>query len=274
MMTTIVKFSDSGEQKLLLLVQESRLFTLPQHTVPQGMTCGSDEHILFLFALVFLTPRTPGVQLAQVLGALWTAGMTMQHLIEAAADSPLISVMKKRIIEFEVCLKQINSYGGMKAFCSIPSVDEFVQIKKASPETRFSGFGPKLYSLFRMTLDEMNIQACPFDAFPVDSHAINMCYQLGLLEEITKKGGRENICVKLLERYIRPRMDTFLQSYQIKPWQLHNAMYLIGSTLCGRCATTSMKDDCSIFPQCPGRVVYNKYNGGFVTRIPQFAPKA
>jgi hypothetical protein len=273
-MTTTVRFSDSGEQKLLQLVKQSRSVVLPQHTVPKPMARGSNEHVLFLFALVFLTPRTPGVQLAEVLSRLWTAGMPMKRLIEAAADSPLISVMKKRILEFEACMSQIKSYGGMDVFCNISSVDEFVQIKKTSPETRFSGCGPKLYSLFRMTLDEMNVYDCPFDAFPVDSHAINLCYQLGLLEEITQKGGRENICVKLLERYIRPRMATFLQSHQIKPWQLHNAMYQIGSTLCSRCSVVSMKDDCSIFRQCPGRVVYNKYNGGFVTRVPQFALKA
>lgn len=273
-MTTIVKFSNEGEQKLLLLVRQVKQRALPQHTIPKSMTLGSDEHVLFLFALVFLTPRTPGAQLAEVLSRLWTAGMPMKHLIEAAADSQLVSVMKKRILEFEVCLKQIDSFGGMSAFCNIPTVDEFVKLKKDCPETRFSGFGPKLYSLFRMTLDEMGIHDCSFDAFPVDSHAINICYQLGLLEEITQKGGRENICIKLLERYIRPRMATFLQSYQIKPWRLHNAMYQIGSTLCGRCTTVYMGKDCAMYAQCPGRVVFNKYNGGFVTRVPQFADKA
>ena len=205
---------------------------LPQHYVPDGVVVGSDEDKIFLFYFCFLTPRSHSSVLIKKIDLLIKDGIKVERLFDelTLTSERHIPFFKRQIGWMKKCQESLGGIENISRFDSdYESVDEFIKSKS------FPGWGPKLYSLYRMTLEELVSIKAPDDTFPVDVHTISMLSKFGIF----KMEGHSR-CIKTVSNYIRREISIFLKEKDLKAWEVHNPIWYLGSVCCAACTKDNL----------------------------------
>jgi len=200
---------------------------LPQHFVPEAVDPQSDEYKIFLFTFCFLTPRNNSTRLIEEIRQILKQGSNVRDIFSQILRRRNMPVMRKYKLWFNTSVKSLGAWDNISDFEKWDSVSSFVEARGK----KFPGWGPKIYSLYRMTLDEMSGIRAPFDAFPVDVHIIRVLKNFEIFDP-----GNKQVCIKRVEKFIRLNIADFLQEQNMRPWELHNPMWYLGSQRCSRCA--------------------------------------
>ena len=226
----------NAEGVLLKLVENWRKNPqeLPQHKTPRNIKTGSLEHKIYLFVFTFLTPRTDAELLAKELTQIFEQNpelyFDVDQLLTKIAKSKIPTMNKQRTY-IKQAFEHIGEPQNIDELIKYPTVNSFLRYK--SERGIYTGFGPKLYSLYRMTLEETGVATAPDDAFPIDAHIVRMLTNFGAVQ-IAPRGSRKT-CIKTMERAVRPEICSFLKKHGLRAYELHNPMWHLSTNKCSSC---------------------------------------
>lgn len=243
-----------------------------QKFIPDGVSRGSQAHLMFLFFANLLTYHAKSDAVFEQIKQV--------HEKAPEAFSREVAVMPLGFIQkllVEVGFIYPNS-GGKRWYASagtlfnryagnpvavfsgkrIKSVDDFIEMKRKEGRGFFTGLGPKLFSLLVLFYEEVEAMSYIRGAFPVDIHVQNECMGMGIVTT-----DLEVVNATLLAEFLRPRIAEICWSEPMSALDLSHAMWFLGSYVCSPLCKRKPRQAevlCPVYEECAGRVSTKAYS--------------
>jgi hypothetical protein len=263
----VLKFQRAYKERthLFKYLKEGNL-DAPQHkTIPEEITKGSVEHVLFLFFANLMTYSNSSDAGFLQAKELWenhnwafsiNSNAWLGRDIKRAIAAVGFVYPNALGVNWKRCSESLHSkYDGNPVLIlhGMKSISEIMKIRKKD----FPGLGPKLFSLLALFYEELKLLPPMKGAFPVDLHIQNQCMGTGIVSDFTK----DIINSSRLAEFIRPRLYDACSVNGISTLDMSHAMWFTGNRLCQYCKhkRAAVQDLCPVVSKCSGRVSTKSY---------------